>query len=558
MNKDRSTDRKRKHIFKFQSPRFPPWTIGDRINLSRFVVEYLNRKIKNSYDFVCLNDNGVHNLNTLFRSIKSFALGNQNIHSDNFILEFPQKLNYTSAATPLIALKVIPLNNNERLEMYNTKYDIWREIMAMKLVTNLVRKRMTPHMPMIYRDYICNKCTYQNPKINQNTRMCVLMLNELSDMDLQQWIIMFSKQTVDMKLRTRVWTTVMFQIWVMLFYAIMAFELRHNDFHWGNILINICDRNIKTDYSVDRHRCYVVNGVRFYVPNHRVLAKLWDFGRSFSITKFCYNPTEFNYHSYSTLHNRDLSYGSDVSKIHNLPSWIHDLESIENKRVMPDDILNMLNSIKTNIRLGPYQLLLRYMTGFLHNRVGTKVRPKDGAIRIADPDRVQTGDLVSRRATGVIGVVVDRLDNKYHVVWTRQNLVVVKPEVVHVSKLDWFPTGVPQIMTGEYSYLEHCIHTSIILNNCNIMANDLNTIQLRGGAVRGGTADSADDVAAPSAAICNLFRSPATPAAQKIIRDLFVRSNKQKPSAYDITSDEPSRNAGLQSKFIAVWEQFDA
>lgn len=542
---------KKKRIYRFQTPRFPPWTMTDRINLYGLVTHYLKRKITNNYDFVCINDNGNHNLHNFFSSIRSLSLSNQNIHSDNYVLEFPRQLNYTSLTTPMIALKIIPLNNNERLEMYNTKYEIWREITAMKLVTNLVRKRMTPHMPMIYQDYICNNCTYQNPKINQNTRMCVLMLNELADMDLQHWIIRFSKQQVSRQLRTDVWLTVMFQIWVMLFYAILAFELRHNDFHWGNILINICDDDINTDYSIDRHRCYVVNGVTFYVPNHRVLAKLWDFGRSFSITKFCYNPNEFNYHSYSTLHNRDLSHGADVSKIHNLPSWIEELESIKNKDVMPENIRNMLNSIKTNVRLGPYGLLLRYMTAFLHNRIGTNVTSKDGAQKIRNPDEVQTGKLVTRHDTGMIGVVIDRLDNNFQVIWSRQKGTFVEPEFVNTSMLSWFPDGLPQVMTGKYAYLKHCIHTSIVLNNCNIMASDLNTVQMRGGS--NAASNAGLNVAS------NLFSNEATPTARRLLNDLFVRSNEQKPPAYDITSNEPTRNAGFQSECDHTFSmEFDA
>jgi hypothetical protein len=369
------------------------WRINERLYLFEFLTKLLQTLTTHPNDMVCLNANGNINLLDTFKEIEPLG-STGNLYSDNYKLS----MKLSDEVQVKVAVKVIPIDHKERLHMYDTRYTIWRELKSLEMVTDLVKKRVMPHLPLLYGHYICNSCEYKNPQIiNKQYKMCILLLNELSDTDLRTWIIDFSKKKTSTIDKTKTWRNIFFQIWIVMFTVQHFYQMIHHDLHWGNLLV---------DYvQPGGYRIYIIDSIKYYVPNVGILLKLWDFGKCFSVTHFRYHLEEIEYQNYSSLHRKDISFGADISKIHNINRWIQDISEISNKNVMSEDTEKMLFKIKKGKNNTPGLLVQQYMRKYMHNRIGSKVQSNEQqGIQCKDISNLFTGQMIIH--DGVYGIVI--------------------------------------------------------------------------------------------------------------------------------------------------------
>lgn len=371
------------------------WRVNERLYLYKFLKMVMESIVPHHNDMVCLNEFG--NINLLDTFQKMEPLGSTgNLYSDNYKLTM--QLNGLDIK---VAVKVIPIDHKERLHMYDTRFPVWRELKSLELVTKLVQQRVIPNLPILYSHHICNNCSYNNPQIiNKQFKMCVLLINELSDTDLRTWIIDYSNKTPSTDENNRTWNNIFFQIWVVLYTVQSRYQMVHHDLHWGNLLINYIEANA--------YWIYIIEDIKYYVPSMGIMLKLWDFGKCFSVTHFRYNIDEVDYQNYSSLHRQDVSFGADISKIHHINRWIRDISEISNKAVMSNDTEQMLQTIRQKGKKTPDVLLKKYMRQYMHNRLGTDA--DESGVACSNINDVQIGDLVIYNSKYMIVANIDIFD----------------------------------------------------------------------------------------------------------------------------------------------------
>jgi len=114
----------------------------------------------------------------------------------------------------------------------------------------------------------------------------ILMSEFVESGSLDTWV--YDTYDNDLKISDDLWKCVVFQLVYTLAVLQKRYKLMHNDFHYGNILI---DTSIKPGgYFV-----YQINGKRYYLKNHGVLAKIWDleFGMTYSDAIPEFYPNKF-------------------------------------------------------------------------------------------------------------------------------------------------------------------------------------------------------------------------------------------------------------------------
>lgn len=150
-----------------------------------------------------------------------------------------------------IAIKKIPFNDS-------TKSDVDMELTVIKLSTFLLKNKISPHLPVFYGGYTCEK--------DKN----ILIKNKLALGDIKYYITKMNPSLVSLK-------RMYFQIFTAVYTMRKYFGIIHNDLHWGNVLIY--KNEVKKKYIK-----YVIGGKEYCIKNYNYSPVIWDFGLSI-ITK---------------------------------------------------------------------------------------------------------------------------------------------------------------------------------------------------------------------------------------------------------------------------------
>ena len=156
------------------------------------------------------------------------------------------------------------------------KTEMWREIRATQLLSLLIKYGICPNVPIIYRVYLCDKCTEQageltlfpSKSLKIEKVKCLIIVNELSNGDFKTW--MKSKRSENE------WFMAYFQIFMGVLAMQLNFGMVHYDFHWGNQLWSI----VNQEYW--QYNLYSYNNIflkSFIVPTMGSLFKIWDLGK---------------------------------------------------------------------------------------------------------------------------------------------------------------------------------------------------------------------------------------------------------------------------------------
>lgn len=254
----------------------------------------------------------------------SFGLSNfsqlTKVKNTSEVKGYPFKGRMKNVKIPL-GIKVVP--NETKYD--KTQHPSYLEFMALKLLTEeLVDKNVTPHIVYyLGQQKISNrsraikflnlKKLEVEEKIRSNNH--ILISEYVSGGSLDNWI--YTLYEDDKKINDLQWKCITFQLLYTIHVLQKKYKMMHNDFHYGNILI---DTSIKPGgYFV-----YKFNKQTYYLPNFGFIPKLWDFEfamiynktektKNFYANKFVYGATKIDPVSYTVL--EDL----DPEDIYNVP-----------------------------------------------------------------------------------------------------------------------------------------------------------------------------------------------------------------------------------------------
>jgi len=202
-----------------------------------------------------------------------------------------------------------------------TKYDKkehpgnLENIILKELTDNIVDKNISPHIAYyIGLNKISNKSRSLKmlnlkrleveEKIRTHSNMLIAEFAEGGSLD--NWI--YNTYEFDKEIDDNTWKSIVFQIVYTLAVIQYHYKLMHNDFHYGNILID--DTIEPGGYIV-----YEINGKHFYIPNIGVLPLGWDWEFSMCYSdkipesypnKFIIGDHTYDRKTHKTIINKEL------------------------------------------------------------------------------------------------------------------------------------------------------------------------------------------------------------------------------------------------------------
>jgi hypothetical protein len=243
--------------------------------------------------FFIKNKNSIHceknkaNLNIIDHDIKLISrIGTKSVDGEVFKACYPLNCENKIAIKRIkINLTNKPVKNFYDLKVLNSKDYIYVEIFFLELLSDLVKNKICPNLPMYFKHTICKDCpdiklnyTTSN-KIKGNSssskktsstkgKSCVYIANELATGgDLKKFLhesISFNELL-----------SAYLQIFVALYSVKKQYNFQHLDLHWGNVL---CHKLKNHSPSLFRYK--LKSGKCLDIPVYDRLFVLWDFGRS--------------------------------------------------------------------------------------------------------------------------------------------------------------------------------------------------------------------------------------------------------------------------------------
>lgn len=189
-----------------------------------------------------------------------------------------------------VAVKFISAKPNQSPKTYNELYDdpLYIETSLLRLCSSIVLQNCVPNLPVMYTYGHCNGTNE------------VVTVSELANMDLEDYI-----RTSRIPITETMWRLILAQIYAGLLY-LQNFGIRHNDMHWGNVLVH------DIGYPTVLH--YRFDGDDYYIPcPDGKMFVLWDFELAYVLGK-----TRTDH-----LTETDIAYTNimDYYRISKLPDW---------------------------------------------------------------------------------------------------------------------------------------------------------------------------------------------------------------------------------------------
>ena len=194
---------------------------------------------------------------------------------DDEIKGFPFKIKLKgSNKIKNLSIKIIPIENKYTTNEHPCFIE---NIILKELTDNVINKNLSPHIVFYFGSTkVNNKSSclldmnlpnfYNNRKIKNYSNM--LISEYIDGLSLEEWVYKQTKKNIEITPSN--WLTMIFQLLYTIYIFQYKYKLLHNDFHYGNILI---DDNIKAEgYFI-----YKIFGKTYYLKNFGIIPKLWDF-----------------------------------------------------------------------------------------------------------------------------------------------------------------------------------------------------------------------------------------------------------------------------------------
>ena len=196
---------------------------------------------------------------------------------------------------PLIIKNMVLQDTRDRPEAGEAPFSCWsrggectgfdnmiREALLGSFLNLLVKKQVTPHLPVIYKCFSSTFIETEEPKRGREPRYtkgapCGAIVTEMCHLTFPQYVdtlVTYCARAEDIPVLLNV---ALIQIVHGIMSAQTHFNFRHNDFHGHNAMM--------TYITAGEYR-YAVDGVRYDVPNYGMCWKMIDFGFSSSTELF--------------------------------------------------------------------------------------------------------------------------------------------------------------------------------------------------------------------------------------------------------------------------------
>lgn len=210
-----------------------------------------------------------------FGHIKAIPLKKKEKDDDDEIKGFPYKLRLKgNNQIKNISIKIIPIETKYTTHEHPCFIE---NIILKELTDNIINKNISPHIVFYFgSNKVVNKSNalidmnlenfYNNKKIKSYSNMLVSEFVE--GLSLEEWVYKQTKKDKDIS--SSIWLSMIFQLLYTIYIFQHKYKLLHNDFHYGNILID--DTIKKEGYLI-----YKIFNKTYYIKNNGIMPKLWDF-----------------------------------------------------------------------------------------------------------------------------------------------------------------------------------------------------------------------------------------------------------------------------------------
>jgi serine/threonine protein kinase len=190
---------------------------------------------------------------------------------------YPLKLtpkNTTDTKGMSIVGKVVPMETKYDKEQHPSHLE---SIILKHLTDKIVLKQISPHITYyLGNQKVSNKSralkqlNLKKLEVEGKIRSySTMLLSEFVDGgSLDNWV--FETYENDKEITDEQWRCLVFQLIYTIAILQHYFRMMHNDFHYGNILID-------TSVKPEGYLVYEINGQTYYLKNTGVIPKLWDF-----------------------------------------------------------------------------------------------------------------------------------------------------------------------------------------------------------------------------------------------------------------------------------------
>jgi hypothetical protein len=218
-------------------------------------------------------------------------------------------------------LKVIPVENKyEKFEHPSCL----EYIILQYLTENIVNKQISPHFAHFLGHFkVSNKVRalkHLNLKrlevedlIRKHSN--VIISEYVEGKSLDNWL--HDTYENDEKISDIQWKIIAFQLIYSIHVMLAYFKLNHNDFHYGNILID-------TKVKADGYFVYKINNKTYYIPNTGIMPKIFDFEYAMIYSnkivdaypnKFIVGHCEYNRYTHTSVLNGNPSDYDDEDNV---------------------------------------------------------------------------------------------------------------------------------------------------------------------------------------------------------------------------------------------------
>lgn len=256
---------------------------SERIDIYKFFLEYL----ENQYIKQCINITSKNKYSICNDKIVLYKqIGSKSAYGSVFKSK-------TNNKNPIqLAVKV----------MKNIKEHI-REVKLLKLCTNYVINKDTPHLPIMYNQFECDEKTINNflPKTINNEKY-LIVLNELAGGDLYKFI-----HNSDNIYNNKLYLNTFIQIFISIFTFHKKIKYVHTDCHGGNFLFHRIPSGGYIKYSIF--------GKTYYLENMGYLWVIWDYGLANNIMLGYENYKDYLRILHAFMNVKDGGWIKDKNKI---------------------------------------------------------------------------------------------------------------------------------------------------------------------------------------------------------------------------------------------------
>jgi len=248
--------------------------------------------------------------------------------------------------------------------------------------------------------------------INKGSRKCLLALTEAPSMNLFSWATRTYEQNGPIKRmiatgyhKSEIWRSVIFQIMAAC-YVLYKRRIAFTEF---SIMNNIYIRDLRTDANVVGYWKYKIDGIDYYVPNYGYLVMIDSNYKDIPGADYTILKTNDNkiYKIYSDIYMTDgkkldkdklnkklLKNFANVVDPNNFSKDFTNYGGIK----PPEDIIALLSAIFNEINTARIpnieHYIRKYMSNYMHNRIGTLLQEPELPYILDDNRNVKKGDLV--------------------------------------------------------------------------------------------------------------------------------------------------------------------